>query len=75
MRTTLNLDDDALQVAKALAAREQCSLGAVVSEMIRRSVEPNAVEGKERNGIPLFPVSAKAKLVTPEIIAELLDEA
>jgi hypothetical protein len=35
MRTTLNLDDDALLLAKQYAQREQCSLGTAVSCLIR----------------------------------------
>jgi hypothetical protein len=75
MRMTLNLDDDVLETAKMLAARERKPLGMVISGLIRRAVEPaaQAVAG-ERNGIPLFPVSQGARAVTPEIVRELLDE-
>jgi hypothetical protein len=74
MRTTLNLDDDVLATAKALATKERKSLGDVVSNLIRRAVEPVPGERSERNGIPLFPVTSGARAVTPEIVAELLDE-
>ena len=74
MRTTLNLDDDVLATAKALATKERKSLGKVVSDLIRRSVEPVPGERGERNGVPLFPVLRGARPVTPEIVAELLDE-
>lgn len=75
MRTTLNLDDDVLEMAKMLAARERKPLGMVISGLIRRAVETadQAVSG-ERNGIPLFPVSQGARAVTPEIVMELLAE-
>lgn len=74
MRTTLNLDDDMLETAKMLAARERKPLGTVISGLIRRAVEPAAQAAGERNGIPLFPVSQGARAVTPEIVKELLDE-
>lgn len=74
MRTTLNLDDDVLATAKALATKERKSLGEVVSDLIRRAVEPVPGERGERNGIPLFSVSSGARPVTPEIVTELLDE-
>ena len=74
MRTTLNLDDDVLATAKALAARERRSLGEVVSDLVRRAVEPVSEGAVERNGIPLFPVGRGAGVVTPEIVNELLDE-
>lgn len=75
MRTTLNLDDDVLEMAKMLAARERKPLGMVISGLIRRAVEPAVQVVVERNGIPLFPVSQGARVVTPEIVRELLDEA
>lgn len=74
MRTTLNLDDDVLEMAKMLAAQERKPLGMVISGLLRRAVEPAAQAPGERNGIPLFPVSPGARAVTPEIVKELLEE-
>lgn len=74
VRTTLNLDDDVLETARMMAARERKSLGMVISGLLRRAVEPAAQAPSERNGIPLFPVSRSARAVTPEIVRELLDE-
>ncbi len=74
MRTTLNLDDDVLEAAKMMAARERKPLGMVISGLLRRVVEPAAEAPAERNGIPLFPVSRGARAVTPELVKELLEE-
>jgi len=74
MRTTLNLDDDVIATARALASQKGQSLGEAVSELIRRAVRPAAKAPAKRNGIPLFPVARGARQVTPEIVAELLDE-
>lgn len=74
MRTTLNLDYGVVETARALAARDGESLGAVVSKLIRQAVEPPAAAPTERNGIPLFPISHGARQVTPEIVKELLEE-
>ena len=75
VRTTLNIEDDVLETVRALAARDRNPLGTVVSEMLRRAVEPSPKAPKAtRNGIPLFPVSAQARMVTPEHIKELLEE-
>lgn len=74
MRTTLNLDDDVLEAAKMMAARERKPLGKVISGLLRQAVEPTAQAPVERNGIPLFPVSRSARAVTPEIVKELLEE-
>jgi hypothetical protein len=74
MRTTVNLDDDVLEMAKMLAARERKPLGMVISGLLRRAVEPAAQISGERNGIPLFPVSPGARAVKPEMVKELLEE-
>ncbi len=74
MRTTLNLDDDVIETARALASQKGKSLGEVVSELIRRAVQSAAKAPAKRNGIPLFPVARGARRVTPGIVAELLDE-
>ena len=74
MRTTLNLDDDVLETTRALAARERRPLGEVISALIRRAVEPAKAPVSERNGIPLFPISESSRPVTPQTVAEILDE-
>ena len=74
MRTTVNLDEDVLEMAKSLAAKERKPLGEVISALLRQSVVPAPSPKSERNGIPLFPVSPKGRSVTPEIVKALLDE-
>lgn len=55
MRTTLNLDDDILQSARALAERYEKTLGEVLSELARESLaKRRAAKGVNRNGIPIF---------------------
>lgn len=73
MRTTINIDDDVLASARTLSEQRRQPIGAVISELIRRGLEP-AEHGAVRNGIVLFPVRSGAQPVTPELIAELLDE-
>ena len=73
MRTTLVLDDDVLDSARALAERRGVSIGRVLSELARKGLsapEP----GARRNGILLFPVQPDAGVVTPEIVRELLED-
>lgn len=75
MRTTLNIDDDVLDTVKAMASRDRKSVGEVVSAMLRRAVEPSATaKTRTRNGIPLFPVAKNARVVTPELVKELLED-
>lgn len=74
MRTTLNLDTDVLEAAKMLATKERKPLGVVISDLLRRAVEPPPAPPRQRNGVPLFPVAQGARAVTPEIVKELQDE-
>lgn len=75
MRTTLNIDNDVLETVKAVASRDRKPLGTVVSEMLRRAVEPPATASRRmRNGIPLFPVAPNARVVSPDVVRELLEE-
>lgn len=73
MRTTLTIDDDILEAARALADRRGLSVGAVVSELARRGLAPSA-DVATRNGIRLFPVREGAGTVTPELVKALLEE-
>jgi hypothetical protein len=72
MRTTLNLDDDVLAIAKSLAARQKKPVGEVVSTIFRKGLAPSEPHRDTRNGITLFPVREGSGVVTPEIIEELL---
>lgn len=61
MRTTLEIDDDLIAAAKALAHEQGRSLGQVISDLARSSLKAQAPI-KVRNGVPLFdPVPAGAK--------------
>ncbi len=60
MRTTLDLDDDVLLVAKSLSTRQGQSMGKVVSGLIRQALVPRRAP-RMRNGVPLFtPIKGKA---------------
>jgi hypothetical protein len=61
MRTTLDLDEDLLLVAKQLAEQQRTTMGRVVSQLVRKALEPGETPNI-RNGIPLFsPVPSAAK--------------
>ena len=74
MRTTISLDDDVLLAAKAIAGQQGRTLGEVVSELARRSLQ-RPVSRAERNGIPLLPVRQDAAPVTLDMVNALRDEA
>ena len=75
MRTTLTIDDDVLAAARGLAARQNKSLGEVISALSRQSLRP-AAKGrrKARNGVPLLSVRAGSEPVTMELVNQLRDE-
>lgn len=74
MRTTLSLDDDVLLAAKAIAGQQGRSLGKVVSELARRSLQRPVSQG-ERNGIPLLASRRDSPPVTMDLVNSLRDEA
>ena len=66
MRTTLQLDEDVLAAARALAERQGRTLGEVVSELARKVLVPVAAAPKFRNGIRLMPLRPDAKPMTQD---------
>lgn len=74
LRTTLSIDEDVLSAAKELAARQQKTIGEVISAYARQGMRPEAPSAKMRNGILLLPVGPDAKPVTLEMVNELRDE-
>lgn len=74
MRTTLSLDDDVLLAAKAIAGQQGRSLGEVISELARKSLQ-RPVSQSERNGIPLLTPAPDSPPVTMDVVNALRDEA
>ncbi|MGN6372224.1 MAG: antitoxin [Solirubrobacteraceae bacterium] len=72
MRTTLNIDEDVVTVARELAAGEHRSLGSVISELARRGLTPARVEVD--GGLPVICVPAGTPPITPEMVRRALDE-
>jgi hypothetical protein len=72
MRTTLNIDEDVVVVARELAASEHRSLGSVISELARRGLTPARVEVDD--GLPVIRVPAGVPPITPEMVRRALDE-
>jgi len=78
MRTTLALDDDVLEAARALARQQGSTLGAVISGLARESLRSQArgssdVE-RERSGLPLLPIRTLGAVVDLELVNQLRDE-
>ena len=73
MRTTLNLDDDVVRAARALADAEGRSLGQVVSDLARKGLSPERGIAL-RNGFPVFDVRPETPIITPDLVRRLMDE-
>ncbi len=73
MRTTLAIDDDVLDAARAIADQTRRSLGDVVSDLARRGLKPGP-ETESSGGLPVFRVSEKARPFTPDAVRRELDE-
>ena len=71
MRTTLDLDEDILNAAKVLAARERKPVGQFVSELLREALPArdggaSAMRARERYGFR--PIPAGRAVVTNEVV-------
>lgn len=80
MRTTLDIDDDVLAAAKALARRERKSAGAVISELARRALthSPTAAASGVAEPASFYgfdPLPERGVVVTDALIDRLRDEA
>jgi hypothetical protein len=73
MRTTLALDDDVIIAARAIAERDRKTIGAVVSELARQSLQRHA-SATTRNGLPILPSRGKPGSITLELVNRLRDE-
>jgi hypothetical protein len=72
-RTTLQIEDDALRVAKAHAERHHLTLGEAVSELVRKAAErPLITEG--RSGLRVVHLNRRSPKVTAARIDELREE-
>ncbi|HPO19133.1 MAG TPA: CopG family transcriptional regulator [Rubrivivax sp.] len=74
MRTTLTIDDDVLALAKAMAQRQQKSVGEVISALARQALMPAKAPQGLRNSVPLLRVKPGGAAVTPEWVNRLRDE-
>ena len=74
MRTTLNLEDDAIAIAQAYARARAIKLGQAVSELIRRGSSRKAAM-KQVDGVWVFDLPHDAPKVTALQIKLLLDNS
>jgi len=72
-RTTLQLEDEAIELAKAHAARHRMTLGEAVSTLVKQGAARPVVT-IERNGLRVLRLDAKSPTVTAAAVERLLDE-
>ena len=74
MRTTLDLDPDVLQAAKEIAAARGTTAGKVISDLVRKALEPRGTRRRSQwrpvDATPARRVAA----VTVKLVEDLLDE-
>ncbi len=74
MRTTLDIEEDMLEVARSLAKHRRMSLGKAVSDLIRKSIHPPMRDQLANNGLRVIARGDDAKAVTLDIVNKLRDE-
>jgi hypothetical protein len=72
-RTTLQLDDDAMEVAKAHANRHRLTLGQAVSELVRKAAERPLLT-EERSGLRIVRLTRRSPKVTAARVDQLREE-
>lgn len=71
MGTTLDLEDDILAAARAIAAARKQTMGKVVSDLVRQSLTTKL--RRSPGGIPMLP-RRPGMIVTNELIDKLREE-
>lgn len=73
MRTTLDIDDDVLEAAKALAAKEKSTAGQVISTLARKGLTASVGTGaKARGGVPVLP--SRGEVISMEHVRKLMEQ-
>ncbi len=78
MKTTLDLPDDLLIEAKAVALRRRTTLRAIVEHALRREIQPNTPASeagpfvRDDDGVLRLP--RRGARVTTKLIRQLMDE-
>jgi hypothetical protein len=73
MRTTLSIENDAVDILRAHAKRRGISLGHAASDLIRNGARYQ-LPTRQVNGLPVFDVPAGFPKVTDEMVRLLADE-
>lgn len=72
MRTTLDIDDSLLAIARVRARERGVSIGAAVSEIMRKGLEVRRTRTKR--GFPVFQAPPGTPIITDELVARYRDD-
>ena len=72
MRTTLNLDDDALKILREYSEARSLALGKAASELVRKGANA-AVPTRVVNGFVVFDIAPGGPKISSERVKELLE--
>jgi hypothetical protein len=72
-RTTLQLEDDAMKVAKAHAERHRLTLGQAVSELVRKAAERPLIT-EERSGLRVLRLNRRSPRVSAARVDQLRED-
>jgi hypothetical protein len=79
MRTTVNLDDDAYELAMLCARGKGITLGAAISELVRKATQPRSSEEELSPNLKRLPngmlvARARGRVITSEMVKAALEE-
>ena len=72
-RTTLQLEDDAMKMAKTHARRHRLTLGQAVSDLVRKAAE-RPLSTEERSGLRVLRLNRRSPKVTAARVDELRED-
>jgi hypothetical protein len=73
MRTTLDLDEDLVNLAKQVAQQRGTTMGRVISDLVRKGLQPGKA-AKMRNGVPLFEPRKGVRAPDLALVNQLRDD-
>ena len=73
MRTTISIDDDVLNAAKSLATQQRKPLGQVISDLMRKGLQPVG-RIRRRRVFPVFVVPDGARPITLDTVKQAEEE-
>ena len=73
MRTTINLDDDVIEMAKLYSKGRSVSLGKAISELVRQATSP-PLQTRLENGFHVVVLPPGSPTITSEHVKRLQDE-